>query len=132
MACNTSKRAVDLSLNFTSNNAPWRAVITALIPLFSPNLSSPKNNSVPSLGDFDERICAKKRYSSSMRSTKTSIFPPLALRPNILAGITRVLLKINKSPSSIKSNTSEKVRSITAPFSPFKCNKRQDALSSFG
>ena len=33
------------------------------------------------------------RLSSSMRSTSTSILPPLALRPNRRAGITRVLLK---------------------------------------
>lgn len=50
------------------------------------------------LGSFDERTCASTRFSSSIRSTSTSIFPPLALRPKIRAGITRVLLKTSRSP----------------------------------
>lgn len=115
------------SLNSTSNSAPWRAVIVALILS-----SSPSNSSAPGFGAFEARICARMRLSSSIRSTSTSILPPLALRPNRRAGITRVLLKTRRSPGLSLSSKSVKVPCVSAPVGPSSDSKRQLLRSGMG
>jgi hypothetical protein len=52
------------------------------------------------------QICTSARCSSSTRSTSNSIRPPLALRPNKRAGITRVSLNTSRSPGRSSSGNS--------------------------
>ena len=115
------------SSNATSNSASWRATMVALMLS-----SSPSSSSAPGFGALEARICARIRLSSSMRSTSTSILPPLALRPNRRAGITRVLLKTSRSPGLSLSSKSVKVPCVSAPVGPSNDSKRQLLRSGMG
>ncbi|ANM79829.1 hypothetical protein A4U88_2501 [Serratia marcescens] len=92
----------------------------------------PSSSSAPGLGAFDARTCASTRWSSSTRSTSTSILPPLTLRPNMRAGITRVLLNTSRSPASSLSSRSVNTPCVSAPLGPSSCSRRHALRSAWG
>ena len=60
--------------------------------------STPNRTGVPACGLWLARSSARARAAPSTRSTSTSTRPPLALRPNSRALITRVSFSTSRSP----------------------------------
>ena len=86
----------------------------------------------PGFGDLLARTCASTRCSSSTRSTNTSSLPPDSFCPNMRAGITLVLLKINRSFSLTSDKISLNTLCSTWPDGPSSVSKRLLVRSALG
>ena len=104
----------------------------------------PKYSRLPALGGWLARTIASTSCSPSMRSTITSMRPPLSLRPASRAWMTRVSLNTSRLPGAMSSGRSASSRSAalasgsrisvvtSSSRPPARCSGGYCAISSSG